>query len=109
MAQQGKNQGLEDAKRTGGEAKLQKAFKKIDEEVGEEIIDNANSPRRKDRRRSKFTDLWEDEDGNIETTEATAQTTSTSSTPRTTSTSSPASGRAKSKKTKVEDISKYDK
>jgi hypothetical protein len=109
MSNKGRNQKLGDAKRTGGEAKLQKALKKVDETVGEEIIDNANSPRRKDRQRSKFTDLWEDEDGNIQTTEATAQTTSTSSTPRTTSTSSPAGGRVKSKKTKVEDISKYDK
>jgi hypothetical protein len=66
------NQDNGDVQRTGGEAELQKELKEVDEQVGENINDQPYSEDdRQARRRGKFIDLYEDEDGDPQTTEAT--------------------------------------
>lgn len=66
------NQENGDVQRTGGEARLQKELKEVDEQVGEHINDQPYSKdSRQERRRGRFIDLYEDEDGDPQTTEAT--------------------------------------
>jgi hypothetical protein len=106
MADKSKSQQGGDVERTGEEAELQRSLKDADEKAGDRIADRPYSSDPRERRRGRFIDLYGDEDGDPQTSEATYRrdhgdmsidstppTTSTSSTaPTTSTTSAPRSG-----------------